>query len=146
MDSTAKRDAFIVARNLTKMKFPLFQRDVSSSSDGPHADMDSFEKLAARMEAAAQASDLAAKKAEMTARRAEAAATKAEVLLKQVQVILDQLGQSVEKSRTSPVHSSREGMVDIIYSEVIPPSERMVSESGIPLVAPFIVSKDGSDS
>lgn len=127
------------------MKFPLFHKDGSSNSDGQQGDAESFEKLAARMEAAAQAADLAAKKAEMTARRAEAAAAKAEVLLKQVQVILDQLGQSVEKGRPSPMQSPRDSVNDIIYSETIPPSERMVSESGIPLVAPFIVTKDGSD-
>ena len=128
------------------MKFPLFHKDGSSSSDGQHADAESFEKLAARMEAAAQAADLAAKKAEMTARRAEAAAAKAEVLLKQVQVILDQLGQSVEKSRPLPALSSKDSVRDIMYSETLPPAERMVSESGIPLVAPFIVSKEGADS
>ena len=127
------------------MKFPLFHKDGSSSSDGQQADAESFEKLAARMEAAAQAADLAAKKAEMTARRAEAAAAKAEVVLKQVQVILDQLGHSVEKSRPPAAQPSRDSVKDIIYSETLPPSERLVSESGIPLVAPFIVSKDGSD-
>jgi hypothetical protein len=128
------------------MKFPLFHKDGSSSSDSQQADQEGSEKLAARMEAAAQAADLAAKKAEMTAKRAEAAATKAEVLLKQVQVILDQLGQSVEKSRTLPAQPSRESVKDIIYSETLPPNERAVSESGIPLVAPFIVSKDRPDS
>jgi hypothetical protein len=128
------------------MKFPLFHKDGNSNSDGHKADAESFERLATRMEAAAQAADLAAKKAEMTARRAESAATKAEVLLKQVQVILDQLGQSVETSKPSPPQLARDSVKDIIYSETLPPSERLVSESGIPLVAPFIVSKEGSES
>jgi len=122
------------------MKLSLFPKGGSKS--GESSDTDSLEKLAVRIEAASRAADVAVKKAEATARKAEAAAAKAEVLIKQVQAMLDQIGTSVEGRalNSAAMSVAREVRATEMYSEEDQPKDRVVSESGIPLVAPFIVN------
>jgi len=121
------------------MKLSLFHKDGSNSA-GP-VDVDYLEKLVARIESASNAADVAVKKAEATARKAEAAAAKAEVLIKQVQAMLDQVGTSVEDHAPNIATSAAREVRDTeSYSEEEQPKDRLVSESGIPIVAPFIVN------
>ena len=129
------------------MKFTLFQKDADSATGGHTSEVQTIEGLLERMEAASRAADIAVKKAEATARKAEAAATKAEVLVKQVQLMLDQVGQTVatNKPAQEAVLPTKAFAKDIRYAEEVEIPEKIDPESGIPLVAPFIVDRGGME-
>jgi len=129
------------------MKFTLFQKDVDSTTGAQTPEIHTIESLLERMEAASKAADIAVKKAEATARKAEAAATKAEVLVRQVQLMLDQVGEAAAVRSPIPEAplATKAFAKEIRYAEDIAAPPKVDSESGIPLVAPFIVDRGGQE-